>query len=233
MVRNPSPDRVRLSWSRPALQRYSRGTLAPISVRCSLSSPAAPCFGSGRGLRVPSSAVSQACPAVPLLSFGPPTEVYRVSSGQPSVARSEQTDQHPPLRFGAPTAFPRMEQRHRDRTCLIRSPASSGFLNLVTPSIRPMPAGPISDRIRSWGSPSRALFLPPQPCAVSSAAPLMPSDRHHRPRRVPRHSVAPRRAQQRARHVDSRQAWRPSASGSCSAGESATMDARFRCRHGA
>ena len=57
------------------------------------------------------------------------------------------------------SVFPHAAAAFLGWVCLAQPPAPSGFLNLLTPN-RPMLAGLISCRIRSWGSLFRALFLP-------------------------------------------------------------------------
>jgi hypothetical protein len=85
-----------------------------------------------------------------------------------------------PSHAAPPLRFPPLQRLPARRSGLPGLPhpglASPGSPNLLTPKRRPMPAGHISDQIRSWGSPFRALLLPRS--RTPSPAPL-PSCRWH------------------------------------------------------
>jgi len=107
-------------------------------------------------------------PGNPLLGFGSPSEETQAPSRcqDPKVSswtdvRQNQTPCHSfSLEVSSPSAFPRLGQRlHRSSlpnstTCAFRFSQPPGAF------FRPKPAGPISCRIRPWGLPFRALFLP-------------------------------------------------------------------------
>lgn len=64
-------------------------------------------------------------------SFGPPTEYDHAAGGRGVVAEASDASRLPSLRFCAPSAFPRMGRRRFERVSHPRSPAASGFLNLL------------------------------------------------------------------------------------------------------
>jgi len=94
--------------------------------------------------------------------------------------------------------------------------------------IRREPAGLVSCRIRSWGSPFRALLLP---CSRTPFPAPLPSCRWNARPSFPRTSEQSRTPKRRAKpdgpHVG-RPSGRPSSSGLCSTRESATSDRLFR-----
>jgi hypothetical protein len=74
-----------------------------------------------------------------------------------------------------------------------RSPAPSGFLNLMTPSSAPVPGGLVSCHIRSWGCTLQSFVPPVQPYAVSGAAPLLSLDEPGFPLHARSHRAETRR----------------------------------------
>jgi hypothetical protein len=83
------------------------------------------------------------------------------------------TSAAPPLRF---VPLQRFLARNRgfgvSRGSKPRTPCACRFSQPPDALLRPVPAGRISDQIRSWGSPSRAFFLPrsrtPSPAPLPS-----------------------------------------------------------------
>lgn len=133
----------------------------------------------------------------------------------------------PPLRFSPLQRFPSTGQRHvvdprfhPRATCAFRFSQPLGAL------IRPEPAGHISDRSRSWGCALQGVAPLMQPYAVSGAAcPLAVRDRPGRPTN---HSITvalnPRKQAPVTTAAARTPLTDPSASGLCSARESATRD---------
>ena len=88
----------------------------------------------------------------------------------------------PPLRSVPPTASPRSEQRHEiEWACLTRSPASSGFLDLLTLSSAPSLVALFRATSAHGVVPSRALLLSrsrtPSPAPLPSCRLDGPADR--------------------------------------------------------
>jgi hypothetical protein len=162
-VLDPSPHRDRLSWSCTALQSFYQSSLAPVLVE---RSPHALCpdgLGfrgfAGSGRRPSPNVLGQRSSHGLVRSFRVPRAPSRRVAIAPSRARSDITA--PPMRFHAPTAFPRSRQQSV-RSGLphptdLRPQVFSTSRRL---SIRREPAGLVSCRIRSWGSPFRAFLLP-------------------------------------------------------------------------
>jgi hypothetical protein len=79
----------------------------------------------------------------------------------------------PPMRSYAPTASPRTKQQPvwpglpHPVACALR------FSQPPDAFVRPVPGGPVSCRIRSWGSALQSFAPPAQPYAVSSATTLL------------------------------------------------------------
>jgi hypothetical protein len=91
----------------------------------------------------------------------------------------------PPMRFFAPSASPRSEQRHRWPGLPRPTACTFRFSQPPGASIRPEPAGLVSCRIRSWGCALQSFAPPAQPYAVSGAATLLSFGRPRRPPRPP------------------------------------------------
>jgi hypothetical protein len=87
----------------------------------------------------------------------------------------------PPMRFFAPTASPRTEQRLLNWPGLPHPTAcASRFSQPLDALVRPVPAGLVSCQIRSWGCALQSLAPPSQPYAVSGAVALLPFRRSRR-----------------------------------------------------
>jgi hypothetical protein len=149
--------------------------LAPTLVRCS---PRAlvPRRGELQGLRsAETSGEAVRIPEIPLVGLGSPSEFHKHQAA-PATGLRQRIGSLPPLRFRSPTAFPRARLRYRGAG--FASPDTPGAFRFSQPLdafARCAPAGHVSDQIRSWGSPFRALLL--SRSRTPSPAPL-PSWRH-------------------------------------------------------
>jgi hypothetical protein len=167
----PSPNRARLSWSCSTLQRNIRTALAPVWVGCSplalhpdrLGSRVFTRSGAGEAPKSITGVLSWAS----ALLQSPPSLERPPRARDLSAASRKATA--PPMRFLAPTAFPRTRQQPVGRVCLSRPLASPGFLDLSTPSSASCLPAIVSGRIRSWGCTLQSLPPPVQPYAVSGA----------------------------------------------------------------
>ena len=110
----------------------------------------------------------------PLVSFRPPSETSQVPSGRVRFLwpRPAEPSTAPPLRFLPLQRFPHTWQRLCCSGLPHLNACASGFSQPPDAFIRPVPAGLVSCRIRSWGSPFRAFLLPrslpPSPASVPS-----------------------------------------------------------------
>lgn len=110
----------------------------------------------------------------PLVSFRPPSETSQVPSGRVRLLwpRPAEPSTAPPLRFLPLQRFPHTWQRLCCSGLPHLNACASGFSQPPDAFIRPVPAGLVSCRIRSWGSPFRAFLLPrslpPSPASVPS-----------------------------------------------------------------
>jgi hypothetical protein len=88
-----------------------------------------------------------------------PSEYSHTSSSRSNTRQAELHGSSPEV--WSPTAYPRTEQRRMwiARACLTRAPCAFRFSQPPGALHRPVPAGPVSCQIRSWGSPFRALLL--------------------------------------------------------------------------
>jgi len=79
----------------------------------------------------------------------------------------------PPMRFAPLQRFPARGSSMTNRACLTRLTCVPRFSRPLDAFIRPVPAGLVSCRIRSWGCTLQSLAPLAQPYAVSSAVPLL------------------------------------------------------------
>jgi hypothetical protein len=120
-------------------------------------------------------------------SFQRPVD-HRLPRGQ-----TVQPNRLPSLRFSAPTASPRPRQQHDGLVCLARPLASSGFLNLSTPSSAASLPALFHAGSAHGVVPFRALLLPcsrspslaPFPSCRCANLRSEPSARHRAPKRLP------------------------------------------------
>jgi hypothetical protein len=166
----------------------------------------------------------------PLVSFRPPSETSQVPSGRVRLLwpRPAEPSTAPPLRFLPLQRFPHTWQRLCCSGLPHLNACASGFSQPPDAFIRPVPAGLVSCRIRSWGSPFRAFLLPrslpPSPASV-------PSCRSTNPIPSPTRVAPPRkRSWFVVRHVE-RFPETSSPSGVCSTRKSATARRLFYGHH--
>jgi len=161
-VLRPLPNRVRLSWSCSTLQSFHRGRLAPHGLGAPLVPFAPPGWAPGVSSATTAGKVRQNRTGASLMGFCSPSESFGLQAAaapsRPSRVRS--AAMAPPMRFVAPSAFPRTRQQPDGRVCLARPLASSGFRNLSTPrSATCLPA--LSHAGSAHGvTPFRAFLLP-------------------------------------------------------------------------
>jgi hypothetical protein len=158
-----------------------------------------------------------------------PSESYRASSGRPDhTAFDRATTNGSSLEVCSPTAYPLAKQRLSfARGCRPRAPASSGFLDLVTPSSAPRLLALFHARSAHGVCPSE---LCSSRAAVRRLRRLLPSCRWPPCSRAPAGTQAVARAETQApTPTPSRGgATRRPTSGPCSTRESATQSRRIR-----
>lgn len=167
----PSPERARLSWGCVAFQRTDRSTLAPVWVRRSLHvlAPQSWTSRSSRAWLLGAFVKTSPRPSPRLaLPFRGRPNIKPLSASAPE-ARWQDSPSHG-------VSCPYSVCSRREAACVVgiastRPPTPSGFLNLLALH-RPALAGLVSCRLRSWGSPFRALFLS---CSRSPSPAPLPS----------------------------------------------------------
>jgi hypothetical protein len=124
------------------------------------------------------------------------------------------------------SVFPTRSSGFVGQVCLTRTACAFRFSQPPDALLHSEPTGLVSCRIRSWGSPFRALFLIVQPYA---------DFRRRSPHVVgqPAHfadcrNLSPTEMGTKHRKHGAKLAMRPSTSGCCSTRESTTVDGRFR-----
>jgi hypothetical protein len=105
------------------------------------------------------------------------------------ITKKETPSRGSSLEVPSPTAYPRKGQRHQWPGLPHPTASAFRFSQPLDAFIRPMPAGLVSCRIRSWGSPFRAFLLSHSRKPSPESSTLMPLEKHiglhsHPPRAV-------------------------------------------------
>jgi hypothetical protein len=183
------------------LQRSSEYLPGYASIPIGLDAPLMPlAFAGLQGFRVPGPWNSQSFSRFPLMNFRSPSENSQVPSGRLSACDySLAPATAPSLEFAPLQRFPTWSSGMIGRPCLARPPASSGFLNLLTPSSAPrLPAlfhaGSAHGVRPTKLSSSRAACAPspvPLPSCRSRRSRTSPAVGHVASTEVPRHNPLP------------------------------------------
>jgi hypothetical protein len=113
----------------------------------------------------------------PLPSFRSPSELTKHQASWPRIRSTRVLGLIPPLRFLPLQRFPAPGSSIMDRACLTPPAYASRFSQPLDVFFHPTPAGPISCRIRSWGSALQSFSLSCSPVPSSGTVALLPL--HH------------------------------------------------------
>jgi len=181
----PSPNRACLSWSCSTLQRKPPNRASTPMGWVLPSCPSSRQDGLQGLHAIRCRRHSKENRRRPLMGFCSPAESseLRAAASLPRPLGREPRTTAPPMRFLTPTASPRTWQQLGGRVCLARPLASSGFLDLSTPSSASCLPAIFQAGSAPGVEPFRAFLLPCSRTPFPAPAPLVALNRSEdRPR---------------------------------------------------
>jgi hypothetical protein len=115
-------------------------------------------------------------PGYPLMGLCSPSENAQTLSGRRIPCRGKRQPRHPPMRLWPLQRIPAQSSGIECPGLPHLNANASRFSQPLDALIRPVPAGRISDQIRSWGFPLQSFAPPAQPYAVPDAIALLTLD---------------------------------------------------------